>query len=65
MPTASKSTKSDCPIRLLFLRTSANLFAGLPLDAGKDAEISAGVTAAGVPSAGITPYQTDFAFLPV
>jgi hypothetical protein len=29
------------------------------------AEISAGAMAANVPSAGITLYQTDFAFLPV
>ena len=32
---------------------------------GRDAEISAGVMAASVPSAGMVLHQTDFAFLPV
>jgi hypothetical protein len=32
---------------------------------GRDAEISAGVMAASVPSAGMILHQTDFAFLPV
>jgi hypothetical protein len=49
--------------RLLLLRPNA-IFCELSLG-GKDAEISAGVMAASVPSAGMILHQTDFAFLPV
>jgi hypothetical protein len=47
-------------IHLLLLRTSA-IFCVLPL-CERGAEISAGVMAASVPSAGMVLHQTDLAF---
>jgi hypothetical protein len=54
----------DHPDTLAFAGRRVQSFASC-LWRGEDAEISAGVMAASVPSAGMILYQTDFAFLPV
>jgi hypothetical protein len=60
-----KYKEEQLPDTLAFSADECQSFCWTASGRGKDAEISAGVTAAGVPSAGVTPYQTDFAFLPV
>jgi hypothetical protein len=57
-----KEYKERLPDTLAFSADECQSFCRTASGRGKDAEISAGVTAAGVPSAGMTLYQTDFFF---